>query len=269
MTTPPSVSTAVSALSGTADVPVTLIARTIRTLEILASGPLAAAELGRRLSVNRSTALRLLSELIDVGYVSRDPETKRFALVPSRLLDLVAGPETHANWNLIMDPVLAEIRDKTGDATILGVPARQTMVYVAFFSTFHVITISERVGTVRPMHCSALGKAYLSALDPVALDSELSLMTYTGGTQSAAHTEQELRARVQQAREDGYALDIDETFEHVRCVAVPVRVGESPVGAIGISGPASRLEVPRLRELGRYLVQRLSSLGPASTLSPR
>jgi len=119
------------------------------------------------------------------------------------------------------------------------------------------------------MNCSALGKAYLSALDPDALDGELSLMTYTGGTQRAARTEQELRARVQQAREDRYALDIDETFEHVRCVAAPVRVGESLVGAIGISGPASRLEVPRLRELGRYLVQRLSSLGSASTPSPR
>jgi DNA-binding IclR family transcriptional regulator len=189
--------------------------------------------------------------------------------VSSRLLDLVAGPETHANWSQIIDPVLVEIRDKTGDATILGVPARQTMVYVAFFSTFHVIAISERVGTVRPMNCSALGKAYLSALDPDALDGELSLMTYTGGTQRAARTEQELRARVQQAREDRYALDIDETFEHVRCVAAPVRVGESLVGAIGISGPASRLEVPRLRELGRYLVQRLSSLGSASTPSPR
>jgi len=263
------VSTAVSTLSGTADVPVTLIARTIRTLEILASEPLAAAELGRRLGVNRSTALRLLSELVDAGYVSRDPVTKRFALVLSRLLDLVAGPETNANWSQIIDPVLAEIRDKTGDATIFGVPARQTMVYFAFFSTFHVIAISERVGTVRPMYCSALGKAYLSALDTAAFDSELSLMTYTGGTQLAARSEQELRARVQQAREDEYALDIDETFEHVRCVAVPVRVGESLVGAIGISGPASRFEVPRMRELGGYLVQRLSSLGSASTLSQR
>jgi IclR family acetate operon transcriptional repressor len=269
MTTLPSVSTANSTLSGPADVPVTLIARTIRTLEIVASGPITAAELGRRLRVNRSTALRLLSELIAAGYVSRDPVTKRFTLVPSRLLDLVAGPETHANWSQIIDPVLAEIRDTTGDATILGVPARQTMVYIAFFSTFHVIAISERVGTVRPMHCSALGKAYLSALDPAAFDSELSLMTYTGGTERAVRTEQELRARVQQAREDGYALDVDETFDHVRCVAVPVRVGESVVGAIGISGPASRLEVPRLRELGGYLVQRSSSLGSASTLSTR
>lgn len=269
MTMPPLVPTAGSTLSGTADAPVTLIARTLRTLEILASGPLTAAELARRLGVNRSTALRMLSEFIDAGYVSRDPVSKRFALVPSRLIDLVAGPATHTDWSQIIEPVLAEIRDKTGDSTILGVPARQTMVYISFFSTFHVIAVAERVGTVRPMHCSALGKAYLSALDTVAFDSELLLMTYTGGTQRAARTEDELRERVQQAREDGYALDIEETFEHSRCVAVPVRVGESVVGAIGVSGPASRLEVPRLRELGGYLVQRSSSLGLASVLSTR
>lgn len=261
MTTPPSLSKPVNTLGGTAEVRVTLIARTLRSLELLASGPLSAAELARRLGVNRSTALRMMSELIGAGYVSRDPVTKRFAIEPSRLLDLVAGPAPHANWSQVVDPVLAEIRDKTGESTILGVPARQTMVYIAFFATFHAIAISERVGTVRPMHCSALGKAYLSALDPFAFDTELSVMTYTGGTQRAARTEEELRARVRQAREDRYALDIDETFEHGRCVAVPVRLGETVVGAIGISGPASRLEVPRLRELGDYLLQRSASIG--------
>lgn len=244
--------------------PATVAARTIQTLEALAPGPLSAAEVGRILGVNRSTALRLLSELIETGYVSRDPVTKRFALVRPRLMSLVARQSTYADWPNVVTPVLTGIRDETGDATILGVPAERNMVYLAFVPTFHVIAISERIGTVRPMHCSALGKAYLSALDYADLERELSQMTFAGGTHHAANTEGELRARVEQARTDGYALDVDETFEHVRCVAVPVRIDGSPVGAVGITGPASRFAVPRMHELGAYLAERLAAFGPAS-----
>lgn len=238
-----------------------LVRRIMRTLEILAVEPLTAAELGRRLDINRSTALRLMSELIETGYVTRDPHGKSFALVPNRFLNLVARQDQHTDWAQVVDPVLAEIRDETKDSTILGVPANQTMVYLAFFPTLHVVAVRERLGTVRPMHCSALGKAYLSALDDSTLDRELSLMSFTGGTTHAAGGPVELRERVMQARRDGYALDVDETFEYVRCVATPVRINGSLIGAVGISGPAERFGTPRMHRLGEYLKQRLSSLG--------
>lgn len=239
------------------DVPNSLIGRVIRTFELLSADPLTAAELARKLGINRSTSLRLLSELIETGYVKRDLVTKKFATVPSRFLNLVARQEEHADWTQIIDPVLAEIRDETGESTILGVCANHAMVYLAYFPTFHVLGVSEQLGTVRPMHCSALGKAYLSALDNQALETELSHIPYLGGTQRAAHSDAELRARVLQTKEDGYALDLDETFDDVRCVAVPLLVTGSLVGAVGISGPATRMAVPRMRELGGLLTQKL------------
>ncbi|MBO0821653.1 MAG: hypothetical protein J2P26_12480, partial [Nocardiopsaceae bacterium] len=72
-----------------------------------------------------------------------------------------------------------------------------------------------------------------------------------------AHSEAELRTRVIQAQKDGYALDVDETFEDVRCVAVPLHISGTVIGAVGISGPATRFAVARMRELGGYLIQKL------------
>ena len=63
-----------------------------------------------------------------------------------------------------------------------------------------------------------------------------------------------------QAREDGYALDVDETFDQVRCVAIPIRISGSLVGAVGISGPSARFPIPRMRELGGYLIKRTAAL---------
>lgn len=237
-----------------------MIRRLIRTLELLAAHPLTAAELARELDINRSTSLRLLAELVETGYVTRDAGTKQFAIVPSRFQALAPHQERHTDNAQVIDPVLAEIRDETGESTILGVPSGPAMVYLAFFPTVHGVAVVEQLGTVRPMHCSALGKAYLSAVDPSTLHTTLRRIPYEGGTGRAARSGAELRDRVRSARNDGYALDLDETFEGGRCVAVPMRVGGCLVGSVGISGPSARLATPRMRELGGYLLKKLAKL---------
>jgi DNA-binding IclR family transcriptional regulator len=156
---------------------------------------------------------------------------------------------------MVLDPILSDLRDKFGEAAIMGVPANGTMVYLAFFSSLHVIMVRERLGTTRPMHCSALGKAYLSALDDRALDSELAVLNYQGGTERAARGPIELRERLDETRKRGYAIDRDETFEGGTCVAVPARIGGTLVGAIGLSGPSSRISDQRIAEMGRRLMQ--------------
>lgn len=56
------------------------------------------------------------------------------------------------------------------------------------------------------------------------------------------------------------SMGLEEDFEDVRCVAVPLRIRGSLIGAVGISGPATRLPISRLRELGRYVDRKVSSL---------
>ena len=70
----------------------------------------------------------------------------------------------------------------------------------------------------------------------------------------------ELRRQVEEARETGFALDLEETFDDVACVAVPTRVGGMLVGAAGVSGPSSRLPRARLEEIGRSLAARLATV---------
>jgi DNA-binding IclR family transcriptional regulator len=137
----------------------------------------------------------------------------------------------------------------------MGVPANGTMVYLAFFPSMHVIMVRERLGTTRPMHCSALGKAYLSELDDRALDGELALLTYQGGTRNAARGPMELRERLEETRKRGYAIDRDETVEGASCVAIPARIGGSLVGAIGLSGPSSRMSDQRIAQIGDRLTR--------------
>ena len=236
------------------------IQRAFRTIEALAERSLTAAELARVLGVNRSTALRLLAELVGTGYVARDDLTKRYTTVSMKFYGLIAMHEPHADWGELIGPILAAVRDDCGEATMLGVPANGTMVYLAFYPSQQAVAVSEQLGTVRPMHCSGLGKAYLSALDPGSLDTELGRLAYQGGTELAAQGPIELRQRLEIAHASGFSVDRNETFHGVTCVAAPVRVRGSLIGAVGISGPSNRLSDSQVEELGARLVRELSGL---------
>jgi DNA-binding IclR family transcriptional regulator len=231
------------------------IQRAFQALEALVSGPQTAASIAQVLGVNRSTALRLMTEIESLGYVVRDPDTKSYAIAPARFYPFISSHADHLDWSMVVDPILSGLRDEFGEASIMGVPANGTMVYLAFFPSVHVIMVRERLGTTRPMHCSALGKAYLSALDDRALDGELALLNYQGGTRLAARGPIELRERLEETRKRGYAIDRDETAEGVTCAAVPVRIGGALVGAIGLSGPSSRISDSRIAQMGARLVQ--------------
>jgi DNA-binding IclR family transcriptional regulator len=237
------------------------IGRAFKALESLVPGPQTAAALAQVLGVNRSTALRLMGEIESLGYVVRDLETKSYALVPARFYPFISSHADHLDWSMVVDPILADLRDEFGESSIMGVPANGTMVYLAFFSSEHLIMVRERLGTTRPMHCSALGKAYLSALDDRALDSELGLLTYQGGTHFAARGPIELRERLEETSKYGYAVDRDETAEGASCVAVPARIGGTLVGAIGLSGPSSRMTDQRIAQMGARLIQVSKKLG--------
>ena len=236
------------------------IARAFRVVELLAEHPRSASETARATGVNRSTALRLLQDLEATGYVARDAVTKHYSTVPTRFFALVAAHQDHADWSEAIDPVLAELRDETGEATVLGVPANGAMVYLAYFPSTQLVAVRERLGTVRPMHASALGKAYLAALPTSTLDVELGRLNFEGGSPQAAKGPIELRERLNTARELGYAIDRNETFDGVACVAASVRIGSTLIGAIGVSGPSSRFTDDRIAEIGARVRERAGSV---------
>jgi len=61
-------------------------------------------------------------------------------------------------------------------------------------------------------------------------------------------------------RSTGYAVDRDETSVGVSCVAVPLRIGDSLIGSIGVTGPTTRLDDALLDRIGAELVEAAAAL---------
>ena len=241
----------------------TPLLRGLRVLELLEEGPRSVAEVAKELEVNRSSAHRLLQELASADYVVHDGSTHRYRLSQGRrLYGRPADPAKLAgvgsDWIEKLRESLGEIRDLVGEATMFAVPAQDRMLYAAFFPTEHPIGVQESIGSARPMHASAIGKAYLAALSPAALDVLLGRLKYEDGTDRAARGPFQLLDMLGAIRETGYAVDHDETFLGLSCVSTPVFAeGAVLVGAAGITGPTHRFTAELVTHYGNLLVERV------------
>jgi len=110
------------------------------------------------------------------------------------------------------------------------------------------------------MHASALGKAYLAALPPEVLDTELARLSFRDSTPAAAKGPIELRERLVEIRDRGYAVDRNETFDEVTCLAASVRFGVAIIGAIGVSAPSARFTEQRVARVGTRVSELAQSI---------
>ena len=113
--------------------------------------------------------------------------------------------------------------------------------------------LTDRVGVVRPAHCTALGKIMLAALRAGSVRALPGARRAEGAddrNRSLAPTL--LRREIAEVRRAGMAIDDGEFDAEVRCVALPVRdFSGQTIGAIGISGPVWRLSIEALQKRAR------------------
>jgi DNA-binding IclR family transcriptional regulator len=106
-----------------------------------------------------------------------------------------------------------------------------------------------------PLHCTALGKSMLAFSD-VPIPAELPRKTARTYTDP-----QQLRLHLEQIRHQGYAVDDEELETGVRCLAVPVYdYSGKAIAAMGISGPAVRVSLERVPDLGALLRESSAAL---------
>lgn len=235
------------------------MARGLRALELLASAPQSASAVGVSLGVNRSTALRLLQELELEGFVVRGDD-KRFSVVPGRLATLM--PNQASDVCEVASRRARAFTEEIHESTNVSVPSGTNMVYIAYAPSPQALTVREHLGTLRPMHCSAIGRAYLAALSSQRRGPLLQKLDLTGGTDRAPKSRRELARRVDVTRERGWAMDEGETVEGVTCVAVAIGERE-PVAAVGVSAPSSRLTGRGLDAVLEGLIDAFADMRPA------
>lgn len=230
------------------------VERTLDILETLAGkdGDISVSRLRVEVGLPLGTLHRQLGTLIRRGYAAQDPETRLYGPGP-KLLEVAARAAGNERFELrrIARPHLRELTVATEETSNLAVALDGESVYVEQAPSPRLVRALGEVGRRAPLYCTGRGKAILSGYPAERFEAYLATARLEPRTERTIVSPQALRSEVERARERGYAVDDGEREADVRCVASPIFNGAGfCVGALSVSGPATRLSWEVIPEVG-------------------
>jgi IclR family transcriptional regulator, KDG regulon repressor len=205
------------------------------------------AELSKRVGLHNSTTFHLVKTMVSLGYIRQIKDSKRYR-IGRPLFALAASALDEIEMVSLAMPVLEDLSHETGESGHFAVRMGDSVVVIARTAAPGAFQLTERVGVVRPAHCTALGKVILAALRVDQIDRFLARIELTAVTPKSITELGVLKKDISEVRSSGIAFDDGEFNPEVRCVAVPVKDFTGQViGAIGISGPIWRLSIQALQ----------------------
>lgn len=243
--------------------------RGLDMLDKVIDGPVKLAELSQRMGLTRSTTHRLANALIDRGFLTFLPRVG-YQLGP-KLLQLGFLAQSQADIVQIARPIIEDLAASTEDTVHLGRLDGDFALYLDKIPGRRRVDISSRIGERQPLTSTGLGKALL--LDRDAREWHRVFEADRDAGAPAADYDQWL-ARMQDYARHGYAFDLEENEDQIRCVSAPIRDASGTiVAAISVSSAAQYMDDARMTALSgevRDTANRIShELGWSEDVAPR
>lgn len=215
---------------------------------------LSLTEIATGLKVNKSTLFRLLVTLQEFDLVEKDPETECYRL-GLKTLHWAEACLSGIQLSRIASPFLHKLMETTQETVHLAMYDKGEVVYIDKVDSPHSIRMVSHIGAHMPAYSTSMGKVFLAHLPESNLD-EVVARGLRPRTTNTLTTAQALRKNIEEVRLRGYAVDNEENEPEVRCVGAPIfdhrlRI----VAAISVSGPAMRMPLEQVEQLGQAVKQ--------------
>lgn len=219
--------------------------RGLDVIEAVAQGPLALPELARQLGLTRSTTHRLATALIERNYLTFAPRVG-YQFGP-KLLELGFLAQQQTDLVQVARPHLETLAAQTEDTVHLGVRDDDRALYLDKIPGRRRVEISSRIGDRQPLTSTGLGKALILSEGPAYWRKVFDTDQASGSPVADYAT---WLAQMQNYGVEGYAFDLEENEDLIRCVAAPVRDASGAIiGAISVSSAAQYMGDDRMAAL--------------------
>lgn len=228
------------------------LARGLRVVEAVAAHqPIGLTALCQELDEDKSAMQRTLATLHEAGWIRpladappRWELSTKPLVVAGRALDTSPLPARAR-------PLLASIRDETGETAHLALVDGTTIVVVDVAEGRQMVRTALHVGAVHPPETSAAGRAIFAHLTP---EERADLADAPGMLLADAEYDE--------IRERGWSLCEGAVQQGSTSIAAAVTdLSGKPLGALVVSGPDSRLTPEKYAETGTLLRNAVAELG--------
>ena len=235
--------------------PIQVAGRLFGALEYLADhGNVSLAELAEALDLNKSTAHRVVSSLLYMGYVRQDPDTGNYG--PSfKVVDLAGKVMGRVDVAEIVRPCLQKLMRRCGETVHFVEREEENCVYIdKVEAPQNQVRMVSHVGGVLPFYRSAVGKALAARMPEEEVRRLWDRCRIERTTPYTITNFEEFMEVLEEVRRKGYALDNEENETGVRCIAAALDIREEHTRyAFSISVPIMRMDNDRIRELSEYV----------------
>ena len=139
-------------------------------------------------------------------------------------------------------PILRALMAATGETANLGVERNGEVLFISQVETHANIRAFFPPGSMSEMHASGIGKALLAFMPDDRRKVILKGRDLTRYTPQTLTDHSALEHDLALSRSRGFAVDIDEKTDGMRCIAAPVYDAyDEAVAGISVSGPSSRI----------------------------
>lgn len=221
----------------------------IITLVSMKKGGLGVTEISKQIDINKSSVYRILSTLVQYGYIEQDSETGRYKL-GYKFLEISTKLLESIDIRAEAKPYLQELEKYTNEVIHLVVYDQGEVVYIEKLEGNETLRMHSKVGKRAPMHCTSVGKAILAHLPSPTVVDILDRKGMPMHTETTITDKDTFLQELLKVKQTGYALDLEENEHGITCIAVPIfdHLGKA-IAAVSISGPTMRMTSERLEEL--------------------
>jgi len=150
------------------------------------------------------------------------------------------------NVRLVAHPYLENLHRQFDETVSLALRIKDQVVVIDCIEATRALRQGSSIGFHNPWHASSLGKSMLARLPEAEAIEILSHTTLSVETTHTLRGIDAVMAALEPVRTQKYALDDEESSEGGRCVGAAILDADGrPIGAISISGPASRMQCPQ------------------------
>lgn len=214
------------------------IEKTIRIIELLSNSPsgLSLTEMSDALKYPPSTVHHIISTLMHHGYMNQASDTKKYSLgyaflnISHRILE-------NMDLRKVARKYLQELHQKSNETVHLAILREGRVIYIDKIQRPGSLSLATYVGFSTHPHAAAGGKVLLSQLSRDEVYEVYGSNLFPAYTKNTITDLERLMKELAHIRESGYAIDDEEYYEGIRCVAAPVRNGRGEiVAALSITG---------------------------------
>lgn len=195
-------------------------------------------ELATHLELPKSTVHNHLQTLRRSEYVTREGSKYDVGL---RFLQLGEYARDRRGIATIAPPEIDKLAEETREMANLLVEEHGRGVFLYRAKGADAVHMDTHAGKRVHLHTTGFGKAILAHLPDERVETILDRHGLPSVTPNTITDRDRLMDELEEVREQGYAYDDEERLEGLRCIAAPVVVDGTVLGAVSVSGPKSRM----------------------------